>query len=401
MMFLAPTLEIALPRHRLVFDRTLVLGVLNVTPDSFSDGGLYLDARRALERARRMVAEGADALDVGGESTRPGAEPVTVEEELRRVVPVIEAVRSLDVPISVDTRRPEVAEAALAAGAEVVNDISGLRDEMLDVLRRHGAAGIAMHMLGEPRTMQQDPRYGDVVSEVAAFLAERQRAARAAGVAVLLDPGIGFGKSVEHNLELLRNLRVIVALGAPVVVGTSRKSFLGKLTGAPVDERVEATVAADTAAVLAGARVLRVHHVLQAVRGARIADALRRVPVRDEADRIVIVGLRCQVRVGVSEEERRSPQEIVADLELRVDLRRAGATDRLDATIDYVAVAAKVHERLEAAPAVLLEALAEHVAATLLEEWPAVVETRVRLHKPRVAEQLGVRDLFVEASRRR
>jgi dihydropteroate synthase len=394
-------LAIDLPRHRLVFDRTLVLGVLNVTPDSFSDGGRFVDPERALERARRMVAEGADAIDVGGESTRPGAEPVPVAEELRRVVPVVEATRDLGVPISIDTRHPEVADAALAAGAEIVNDVSGLGDEMLAVARRHGAAGIAMHMRGEPRTMQQEPRYDDVVAEVAAFLDERLHAARAAGVAAMVDPGIGFGKTVDHNLELLRNLHRIAALGAPVVVGTSRKSFLGKLTGAPVEERTAAGVAADAVAVLAGAHVLRVHDVLSAVRGARIADALRRAPLRGEPDRIALEGLRCLARVGVSDDERRHPQEVVVDLELRLDLRRAGVEDRLELTVDYAAVATRIRELLEAEPAALLEALAERVVAALLVERPAVVEVVARLHKPLVAEQLDTTDLFVEVRRRR
>jgi dihydropteroate synthase len=348
-----------------------------------------------------MVAEGADALDVGGESTRPGAEPVSAEEELRRVVPVIEAVGELGVPISIDTRRPVVADAALRAGAEIVNDVSGLGVEMLEVARRHRAAGIAMHMRGEPRTMQQDPRYRDVVAEVTAYLAERLGAARSAGVPVLLDPGIGFGKTLEHNLDLLRNLHHVAALGAPVVVGTSRKSFLGKLTGAPVEERVEATVAADTAAVLAGAHVLRAHDVQAVVRGARVADALRRVAPRRAPDRIVVDGLRCLAQVGVTAEERSFAQEIVVDVELRVDLRAAGASDELEHTIDYAAMAVRVRDLLAEAPAALLESLAERVAAALLAELPSAIAVVVRLHKPLVADRLEARDLFVEARRER
>jgi dihydropteroate synthase len=248
----------------------LIMGVVNVTPDSFSDGGLFLDADAAVEHGLRLAAEGADILDIGGESTRPGAEPVAAEEELRRVVPVIERLaRDGEARISIDTTKPAVARAALAAGATLVNDVSAFRfePEMAALVAEAGAGCCLMHMLGEPRTMQQDPRYDDVVSEVKAFLEERFAFAVSEGIPedrVWLDPGIGFGKTVEHNLELLRRLDEIVAIGRPVVVGTSRKSFLGKLAGGrDASERLPGTIATNVLALERGASVFRVHDVAQ------------------------------------------------------------------------------------------------------------------------------------------
>jgi dihydropteroate synthase len=245
-----------------------VMGVVNVTPDSFSDGGLYLDARAAIAHGLGLEREGAAVLDVGGESTRPGATPVREEEELRRVIPVIEglAAAGTQAEISIDTSKAVVAATALGSGAALVNDVTALRGDptMVDVVAAAGVDCCLMHMLGEPRTMQQDPRYDDVVSEVKAFLEERMQFAVARGVAearILLDPGIGFGKTTEHNLELLRRLDEIVALGRPVVIGTSRKSFLGKITAKPVEDRIAATIATNVLAYLRGARVFRVHDV--------------------------------------------------------------------------------------------------------------------------------------------
>jgi dihydropteroate synthase len=248
------------------------MGVVNVTPDSFSDGGRYLDADAAVARGVELAGEGADLLDVGGESTRPGATRVGEAEETQRVVPVIAALASrLDVPISVDTTKSGVATAALAAGATVVNDVSaGLADDaMLGVVADAGAGFVAMHMQGDPRTMQQDPRYDDVVAEIREFLVERLDAARAAGIgetALCADPGIGFGKTTAHNLQLLANLRdLVTAVGVPVMVGTSRKSFLAAVLGerlpadAPADARDDATLATLMWAIEHGAAVLRVH----------------------------------------------------------------------------------------------------------------------------------------------
>ena len=244
------------------------MGVVNVTPDSFSDGGLFLDADDAVRHALELVAEGADILDVGGESTRPGAEPVTADEERRRVVPVLERVAAAgaQVQMSIDTSKPDVARAALDAGATFVNDVTAFRADprMAGLVAERGVECCLMHMLGEPRTMQDDPRYEDVVSDVKAFLEERLAFAVAEGVPeerVMLDPGIGFGKTLEHNLELLRRLDEIVALGRPVVVGTSRKSFLGRITGREVGERLPGTIATNVLALERGASVFRVHEV--------------------------------------------------------------------------------------------------------------------------------------------
>jgi dihydropteroate synthase len=245
-----------------------VMGIVNVTPDSFSDGGLYLDAGAAVDHGLALERAGATILDVGGESTRPGANPVPEDEELHRVLPVIEGLRARGTgsQLSIDTSKAPVARAALAAGATLVNDVTALRGDpaMAEVIATAGADCCLMHMLGEPRTMQRDPRYGDVVSEIKAFLEARLSDAVAAGVAeerILLDPGIGFGKTTEHNLELLRRLDEIVALGRPVVIGTSRKSFLGKITARPVEDRIAATIATNLVAYERGARVFRVHDV--------------------------------------------------------------------------------------------------------------------------------------------
>jgi dihydropteroate synthase len=243
------------------------MGVVNVTPDSFSDGGLFLSADAAVAHAEGMVKEGAHIIDVGGESTRPGAQPVPADVELDRVVPVVERLAAGDVRVSIDTRKAAVAGAALEAGASIVNDVSAFRHDpaMVGVVAAAGAGCCLMHMLGDdPRTMQSDPSYDDVVSDVKAFLEERLAFAVGEGVAeerVWLDPGIGFGKTVDHNLELLRRLDEIVALGRPVVVGTSRKSFLGRLTGRAERERDAATIATNVLALERGASIFRVHEV--------------------------------------------------------------------------------------------------------------------------------------------
>jgi dihydropteroate synthase len=250
------------------------MGIVNVTPDSFSDGGLFLDAAVAVEHGTRLAAEGASILDVGGESTRPGAAPVAAEDEIARVLPVVEGLAAAGHRVSIDTTKAEVARAALDAGADLVNDVSALRfdPELAGLVAERGAGCCLMHMLGEPRTMQESPRYEDVVSEVKAFLEERLAFAVAEGVEeerVWLDPGVGFGKTVEHNLELLRRLDEIVAIGRPVVVGTSRKSFLGKLTGGKAEgERLPGTIATNVLALERGASIFRVHDV------APVADAL-------------------------------------------------------------------------------------------------------------------------------
>jgi dihydropteroate synthase len=263
------------------------MGVLNVTPDSFSDGGSYVGAEEAVEHGRRLVAEGADIVDVGGESTRPGAEPVAAEQELERTIDVVEGIAdAVEARVSIDTTKIEVARAALEAGATIVNDVSAFRaePEMAGLVAGAGADCCLMHMLGEPRTMQRDPRYGDVVSEVKAFLEERLQFAIAEGVSearVWLDPGIGFGKTLEHNLELLRRLEEIVAVGRPVVIGTSRKSYLARLTGRERIGPLPATVASNVLAYERGASIFRVHDVGAVHDALTVAAATLRPPPGD------------------------------------------------------------------------------------------------------------------------
>jgi dihydropteroate synthase len=258
---------------------TKLMGVVNVTPDSFSDGGLYLDPAAAIAHGRELAEAGAEILDVGGESTRPGAEPVDQAEELRRVVPVVEGLADVGAEVSVDTSKAAVAAAALDAGASIVNDVTALRGdpEMAALCAERGATVVLMHMLGEPRTMQADPRYGDVVAEVRAFLAERLEAAVAAGIAaerVWLDPGIGFGKTAAHNMELLRRLAELRELGRPLVIGTSRKSFIGNVDGSPADRRLGGTIASSVLAAAEGTKVLRVHDVAELRQALSVAAAI-------------------------------------------------------------------------------------------------------------------------------
>ena len=256
-------------RFELSLARPLVMGILNVTPDSFSDGGLYEDLHPAIARAEELAAAGADIIDVGGESTRPGAVPVSPEAELDRVLPVVEALTAgLGVPISIDTRHADVAAACVTAGAAIINDVSGFSDPaMVDVAARCDAGLVVMHMLGEPGTMQDSPAYDDVVAEVTAYLAARAAALVDAGVApgrIALDPGIGFGKTLEHNLELLRGLPALAALGFPVLVGTSRKRFIGDVSGeAEPARRVAGSVASVLWAAHHGADIVRVHDVAE------------------------------------------------------------------------------------------------------------------------------------------
>jgi dihydropteroate synthase len=265
-------------------DRTLIMGVLNVTPDSFSDGGRFLGERAAVDRGLAMADEGADIVDVGGESTRPGSDAVPVPEEIERIVPVIERLAAhLPVPISVDTRRAEVARSALDAGAVIVNDVSAGRDpDMFEVVRDRGAGYVLMHMLGEPMTMQEDPRYDDVVAEVSEYLRERIEAAGLAGIdteRVAVDPGIGFGKTVEHNLSLLRHVEAFAVLDRPVVYGPSRKRFIGSLLGgADENERLEGTLGTVSWLAARGVHVVRVHDVLEVHRALTLVDAIARAP---------------------------------------------------------------------------------------------------------------------------
>jgi len=257
---------------------TKLMGVVNVTPDSFSDGGLFLEPEAAIAHGEQLVRDGAEVLDVGGESTRPGAEPVSEAEELARTQPVVADLAAVGHTVSIDTSKVAVAEAAIEAGATIVNDVTALRaPEMAALCAERGAIAVLMHMPGDPRTMQHDPHYEDVVEDVKAFLAGRIEAVVAAGVAeekIWVDPGIGFGKTLEHNLELLRRLGELRELGRPLVVGTSRKSFIGKIDGSPVESRIGGTIASSVLAAAEGADVLRIHDVAEMAEALRVAEAV-------------------------------------------------------------------------------------------------------------------------------
>jgi len=278
-----PTVAGLPSRTLLLGERTLVMGVLNVTPDSFSDGGLFLDARRAVARAFEIERAGADILDIGGESTRPGAKPISAEVELRRVLPVLEKLRGrIKIPISVDTSKAEVAEAAAAAGVQILNDVTALRRDpcLAEVARRRKMPLVLMHMRGEPRTMQKGPFARDVLRDVAAGLRRAVARARRAGIPksqIILDPGIGFGKTFEQNFEILARLPELARLGFPLLVAASRKRFISQaLGGAPAAERQWGTAAAVAASILGGAHIVRVHSVAEMAQVARVADAILR-----------------------------------------------------------------------------------------------------------------------------
>jgi len=262
-------------------DRVLVMGIVNATPDSFYDGYRYFRHKDAIDRGLQMVDEGADIVDIGGESTRPGAESISAQMEMDRVLPVVEGIRKQSaIPISIDTTKARVAEEAIRLGAGIINDISALQldEQMSDVAARAGAFTVLMHMQGHPATMQDRPTYRDVVAEIAAFLAKRIDAAIAAGISedrIIIDPGIGFGKTAEHNLTILRDLAQLVSLGKPILVGLSRKAFLGAILDLPESERIEGTIAANTAAILNGASIIRVHDAKEGRRTADVAARLR------------------------------------------------------------------------------------------------------------------------------
>lgn len=266
--------------------KTHIMGILNITPDSFSDGGENFDSARAVDRALRMVDEGADIIDVGGESTRPGSDPVSLEEELRRTIPVIRAISGkVTVPISIDTYKASVAREALDSGASIVNDISGLRfdPEMPEVVAAYKVPVVVMHIKGSPKNMQVNPVYDSLIPEIIGYFRECIDIARQAGIPedmIILDPGIGFGKTFDHNLQILHRLKEFCVLGRPLLVGPSRKAFIGRvLNSAPPSERLEGTAAAVTAAILNGAHIIRVHDVKEMARVARVADAINREKV--------------------------------------------------------------------------------------------------------------------------
>lgn len=259
--------------------RTYIMGILNVTPDSFSDAGKYLDTRNALDRAMKMIDEGADFIDVGGESTRPGADTVPINEELKRVIPVIEKLRlRTDIPISVDTTKSFVAEKALESGAVLINDISGLHQDVriAEVAAKFNAGLILMHIKGNPKTMQQNPEYDNLINEISSYLKTGVNISENKGInKIFVDPGIGFGKKLEHNIEIFKKLSEFKKLNYPILVGPSRKSFIGQILELPVDERLEGTAAAVAVAIMNGANVVRVHDVKEMKRVAKIVDELK------------------------------------------------------------------------------------------------------------------------------
>lgn len=262
--------------------RPIVMGILNVTPDSFSDGGKFDVANKAIEHAHQMSAEGAGIIDIGGESTRPGAEPVSVQQELERVIPVIETLsKELTIPISIDTSKPEVMREAIKAGASMVNDVCALQAEgALETVARLNVSVCLMHMQGEPRTMQKEPQYKDVVQEIKIFLLERAEACKKAGIPedkIIIDPGFGFGKTLQHNLLLLKQLKEFVDTGFPVLVGVSRKSMFGQLLDLPVDERANASLAAAVVAVMNGAQIIRTHDVKSTAEALKVCYSIQSV----------------------------------------------------------------------------------------------------------------------------
>jgi dihydropteroate synthase len=264
--------------YTLRFEKTLIMGILNVTPDSFSDGGQFTDIDTAIAHGKKMVSDGADVIDVGGESSRPGSAPLSEKEELDRILPIVtRLLHEVSVPISIDTYKPLVADACLKAGAHIINDITGLTNpEMRKVAVKHNIPVIVMHMRGTPKTMQQNPIYQDLFGEITAFFQEQITTARKAGIHhIIIDPGIGFGKTVEHNLQILKHLGTFKTLGCPILVGPSRKSFIGVITGLSAQERLEGTIAAITVAIMNGAHMIRVHDVNECKRAVQVADAIR------------------------------------------------------------------------------------------------------------------------------
>jgi dihydropteroate synthase len=264
--------------YTLSFEKTLIMGILNVTPDSFSDAGLFNNVETAVAHAIQMVSDGADIIDIGGESTRPGSEPLSEKEEIERVLPVVQRLRKeISVPLSIDTYKPKVADACLKEGAHLINDITGLKNpEMRTIIAQHEIPVILMHMKGTPKTMQENPEYHDLLQEITDFFRQQITVAQKEHIQqIIIDPGIGFGKTLEHNLQILKHLTVFEELGCPIIVGPSRKSFIGKITGLPVTERLEGTLAAIAISVLNGAHIVRVHDVKECKRAVQVADAIR------------------------------------------------------------------------------------------------------------------------------
>jgi dihydropteroate synthase len=365
--------------------KPVIMGVLNVTPDSFSDGGQFSEKKAAIERAERMVEEGASIIDIGGESTRPGAQAVPAQEELRRVLPVLEEVKKLGAIISIDTYKPEVAAACLGEGAHIINDITGLENgKMAGVAAEFNAPVVIMHMRGNPRTMQENPQYRDVVGDIKGFFAERIEKAQKAGIEkIILDPGIGFGKSTGHNLEIIGRLHEFMELGFPIMLGTSRKSFIGKIAGGKPAERLGGTIASNTIGLLNGARIFRVHDVKE---NKRALETAWEIMQRNALDRVIIRGLGAEALVGVSETERSRKQKLVIDVEVAACLKRAAASEKMVDTVDYVEAVKEIRETLKKKPFVLLESIAAEVAGRLKKRFNAE-RVAVKVGKKKVAEK--------------
>ena len=367
----------------------LIMGILNLTPDSFSDGGQFDSVLSAVEAAASMVSQGASIIDVGGESTRPGAERISLETELARVIPVVEQISAQGFYVSIDTMRSEVAEAAIAAGARMVNDVSGgLADpQMLKVVARLGVPIVLMHWRGQSKTMQENIHYDDAVVDVCSELQSRAKAALNAGIFrgnIILDPGIGFGKEAEHNWELLRNLDALLAIGYPLLIGVSRKRFLGSLLadaeGSPRDVGVRDVASATSSAHLLqrGAWGVRVHDV-QATSDAY--KALCAINPNPAIDSIELLGLREFGRHGVLEHERINGQYFSVDATLGLSISHAAHTDDLADTVNYAEVADSIRARIAGEPVDLIEKLAELIATDCLA-FPQVVFAKIRVHKP-------------------
>lgn len=394
---------------------TEVWGILNVTPDSFSDGGRYVDPGAAIAHARRLRAQGADVIDIGGESTRPGADPIDPAEELSRILPVVEELVREGVRVSVDTIHASTARAVVAAGAEIVNDVTaGLHDEgMLDAVAEGGASIVLMHSRGIDVT--QDTRYDDVVADVVEHLAARVEAAVAAGIPrerIIVDPGFGFSKEPGDNWRLLANLHRVIELGFPVLVGTSRKRFLGALLpeGAPVEERDAPTAATSLLAAQRGAHALRVHDVASTVSALRALTAVERAdgPGWDDATgdverlagTIALRGIRARGHHGVLPEERRDGQEFVIDVELALDVRDAVASDDVARTVHYGELAERIVAAVERDPVDLIETLADRIARVCLEDR-RVDHAYVTVHKPSAPIDVPFGDVSVSLGRGR
>ena len=257
-------------------NRTLIMGILNITPDSFSDGGKYININKAIKRALQMVKDGADIIDIGGESSRPGADSISAQVELARDRPIVaKLIKKIKVPISIDTYKPEVADACLKLGASIINDITGIDVEMRKVVAKHKATVVIMHKQGQPKTMQKNINYNNIINDIKKFLKDRVEKARQAGIHdIIIDPGIGFGKTLEHNLLIIKNLSEFKKLKYPILIGTSRKSFIGKITGENEDNRLEGTIASNAVAIMNGANVIRVHDVKECKKAAQIVDAI-------------------------------------------------------------------------------------------------------------------------------